>query len=257
MRWYSSTLGAIWLTLLLSHFVESAYFVVEEGTDRCFRQDLLESQVLRVVYNLLDKEALVKEPEKVPADCHLVVKDGNDQVVKDHALSPEDFSGAFAFASKAESSHSICVSCTSNQGVWGMVGPSRKLRWSVVFEVLGAENRGILGLKRIADGAGSDYLPEDLKKVASLSLFKGTQGKVELLLDRMNAIFQENEYEKTFEARFSRTSDSVNTDVAAVKVLQIVLISGMVAFQIHHLAKFLQKNKIFDCCLPFRHGPSV
>merc|ERR1712094_116550 len=96
----------------------------------------------------------------------------------------------------------------------------------------------------------------DLKAAASMSQLQGTQASVEELIERISAISTENEYEKSFEAQFVRTSDAVNTDVAAFKLVQVLLITVVTAFQIHHLSGFLQRHRLFDCCLPFSNKPS-
>merc|ERR1719261_2041204 len=94
----------------------------------------------------------------------------------------------------------------------------------------------------------------DLAGTASAKQLQGTQASVEELIERISAINTENEFEKSFEGQFVRTSDAVNTDVAAFKLLQVLLITIVTAFEIHHLSRFLQRHRNFDCgggCLPF------
>ncbi|CAJ1346999.1 unnamed protein product [Effrenium voratum] len=106
---------------------------------------------------------------------------------------------------------------------------------SIAFDVLGASSLGLL---------------QDPKNAASLTHLKGTQAQVGLILERINAISTENDYEKAFEAKFVKASEAVNMDVAAFKTLQILLITGVAAFQIQNLARFLHRNKFLECCLP-------
>jgi len=135
--------------------------------------------------------------------------------------------------------HQICVACEPQEWL-----SRRKTRWSVSFDILGE------GFDGAADAS-------KLGSLASLSAFKGTQAGVELLMERVSAISSENEYERNFEARFMLTSEAVNMDVQAFKILEIVLITGITAFQIHHLAKFLQRSHLDSCvgCLPMRMPP--
>eukprot|EP00931_Biecheleriopsis_adriatica_P065154 TRINITY_DN39787_c0_g1_i1.p1 TRINITY_DN39787_c0_g1~~TRINITY_DN39787_c0_g1_i1.p1 ORF type:complete len:238 (+),score=47.61 TRINITY_DN39787_c0_g1_i1:23-715(+) len=221
----------------LVSLAQSAYFMVEEGSEKCFQQDVLGHQVLRIIYSMNDKEVLHM------AECRILVKNPAGEVVKDHALT-DVHEGALAHVPKVEGMHSICVHCAGQGGFFGIGADNRKLRWSIAFDVLGA--------------TGSGLLP-DPKNLASLSQVKDTQASVDVILERLNAISTENEYEKTFEAKFVKASEAVNTDVAAFKFLQILLITGVAAFQIHNLAKFLHKNKFLDCCLPMvaRAKPTV
>merc|ERR1719478_1966624 len=86
---------------------------------------------------------------------------------------------------------------------------------------------------------------------ATVTQLKGTQDKVEELLERVEAISAENEYEKMQEAEFRGQSENVNVRVTWLSVMQILLIGACTAFQIHHLSKFLKKSQILDGCLPF------
>mmetsp|Transcript_5511 Transcript_5511/g.11291 ORF Transcript_5511/g.11291 Transcript_5511/m.11291 type:complete len:231 (-) Transcript_5511:100-792(-) len=226
-----------WLLGLLVPGVRAAYFFVEEGSERCFQQEVLENQILRVIYNMNDKEVLPL------AECRILVKSPAEEVVKDHALVDGN-TGALALLPKATGTHSICVHCAAQGSSILDFGRGRKLRWSIAFDVLGASSMGLL---------------PDPKNAASLSLLKGTQAQVDLILERINAISTENDYEHSFEAKFVKTSEAVNMDVAAFKFLQILLITGVAAFQIHNLAKFLQRNKFLECCLPLamRSKPAV
>merc|ERR1719263_1824038 len=111
------------------------------------------------------------------------------------------------------------------------------MRWSIAFDVLGENSAGAM----------------DIRTAASLKQLQGTQANIEELIERLSAISTENDFEKTFEGQFVRTSDAVNSDVAVFKLLQVLLITVVTAFQIHHLSHFLQRHRLFDCggCLPF------
>merc|ERR1712217_728510 len=115
-------------------------------------------------------------------------------------------------------------------------GLRRKTRWRVTFDILG-ESR----------------FPVDMKKLASLERAQGAQVDAEELLDRLSALHAENSYERTFETSFERTSNAINTDIVAFKLLLVLLISGVTAFQIRHLSQFLFRQDPFQCsCLPTR-----
>ncbi|CAE7840925.1 TMED9 [Symbiodinium sp. CCMP2592] len=170
----------------------------------------------------------MNDKEVLPlAECRILVKSPAEEVVKDHALVDGN-SGALALLPKATGTHSICVHCAAQGSSILDFGRGRKLRWSIAFDVLGASSMGLL---------------PDPKNAASLSLLKGTQAQVDLILERINAISTENDYERSFETKFVKTSEAVNMDVAAFKFLQILLITGVAAFQIHNLAKFLQRRE--------------
>lgn len=221
--------------LQLTAFGRAAYFFVEEGHERCFKENILKHQVLKMTYEMHDKELLDVDNKEKASDCKIAIQNPNDEVVKEHALVTDNHKGALAHAAQVNGEHRICLSCKPQEWFG-----RRKMRWSIAFDVLGENSLGAV----------------DLKSAASVKQITGTQGSVEELIERISAISTENDFEKTFEGQFVRTSDAVNTDVAAFKLLQVLLITAVTAFQIHHMSHFLQRHRLFDCCLPFSVAPS-
>lgn len=218
----------------------AAYFFIEEGKERCFQEDITLHQVLRMSYSMHDK-AVLDDASEGTSECKITVKNPDGKVVKEHALLKDNHEGVLAMAAQSEGSHSVCMKCESQS----YFGKQRKMRWSIVFDVL---------------GTGLSSVP-DVKKLASVANLKKPQDGIEQLLERVSAIFNENDYERNFEAKFVRASDAVNSDITGFKVFQIILIIGVSAFQITHLAQFL-KSRMLDCgigCMPMFHkrGPTV
>lgn len=237
LLWFARLETACILCLLVPRGTQGAYFFVEEGQEKCFKEHILFHQVLRMTYSMHDKEVL-EQDKATRSDCKITMKNPNDQVVKEHALMTDNHQGALAHAAQVEGEHTVCMMCQP-QAWFGR----RKMRWSIAFDVLGEEST----------------VTPDLKTAASMVHIQGTQVGVEELIERISAISTENDYEKGFEGQFVRTSDAVNTDVAAFKLVQVLLITIVTAFQIHHLSRFLQRHRMFDCggCLPFSHKNMV
>jgi len=231
------------LTGLLLERASGAYFLVEEGAEKCFIEDLLAHQVLRMKYSMKDKEVLhATADDKTRSHCKIFVKSPSGDAIKEHALGGDDHDDALAVMTQEEGKHTMCVHCTNEE--W-LNFNKRKMRWSVAFDVLGSG-----GMGEVDPGA----------RLVSLSRWKGTQTEVDDVAARLSAISQENDYEKRFETKFVRTSEAVNTDVAAFKILQILLVAGVTIFQLHHLSRFLKKNHLAcTSCLPTirKSGPAV
>lgn len=211
------------MTQLLA--ARGAYFFVEEGHEKCFNENVLVHQVLRMSYSMHDKDRLETETEQT--ECKIVLRNPEDEVVKEHALVSDNHKGVLAHAAQVDGEHRICLACHP-QGWFGR----RKMRWSIAFDILGENSPGA----------------PDLRSAASLTQMESTQGGAQTLLERLSAISMENEYEKTFEGQFVRTSEAVNTDVAAFKLVQVLLITAVTGFQIHHMSRFLQRQRMFDFC---------
>jgi len=222
--------------LILVLPAQCAYFVVEEGTDKCFRENMVHQQVLRMSYAMHgDTEGDV---DLIHTECRIVLRNPRGDAVKEHALTNGSHSGALAHLAREDGPHSICVHCEP-QGWF----TRHKMRWTIAFDILGV---GFMG----------SATPPDPAKLASMAAFKGAQTGVELLLSRLTAISSENDYEKTFEAQFVKTSDAVNVDIAAFRLMEIVLISGITLFQIAHLSKFFQTACVgaFPCMPMFKRS---
>mmetsp|Transcript_107977 Transcript_107977/g.196546 ORF Transcript_107977/g.196546 Transcript_107977/m.196546 type:complete len:253 (-) Transcript_107977:45-803(-) len=232
LRWACLETACI-LCLLMPRGAQGAYFYVEEGQEKCFKEHILFHQVLRMTYSMHDKEVLEKD-KATHSDCKILMRNPEGKVVKEHALVSDNHQGVLAHAAQVGGEHSICMTCQP-QAWFGR----RKMRWSIAFDVLGEEST----------------VNPNLETAASMVHIQGTQVGVEELIERISAISTENDYEKGFEGQFVRTSDAVNTDVAAFKLVQVLLITIVTAFQIHHLSRFLQRQRIFDCggCLPFKN----
>mmetsp|Transcript_39044 Transcript_39044/g.71093 ORF Transcript_39044/g.71093 Transcript_39044/m.71093 type:complete len:243 (+) Transcript_39044:92-820(+) len=230
------------LVLLFAARANGAHFLVQEGVDKCFTESLLTHQVLRASYKLLDKEMLEASTgeagdDTAEAECKILVQDPERTVRKEHAVLLEKPSGDLVFTASTEGVHSVCLRC-KHEGWTG-----QDIRWSIAFDVL--EQPGLPGLGG------------DLRDAAPADKLAGAQEMLEDILYRLAAVHSENSYETDFEAQFSRKSQAVNTDVAAVKIVQVLLLAGCAAFQMQHLGKWLRRNHLLDCasCLPFRARP--
>lgn len=215
---------ATMLPALLPRPAQAAYFLVEEGTEKCFLEDLLEHQVMRMTYSMQDKHVLNSEEE--PTDCKISVQ-FDAAVVKEHALVEDNHAGVLAHVAQKEGAYRVCLACHP-KGWFN----HRKLKWSIALDV---------------HGLSTDV---DLDKVVKMSHIQGTHTSVQTLIDRVGAVFSENEHEKKFEAKFVKASNRVNTDVTAFKLIQMLLISCMTVFQLAHMSEFLRRSCIG--CLPFR-----
>jgi len=227
---------------MLFERASGAYFLVDEGTEKCFAEEMLAHQVLRMFYSMKDKQVLHESAdEKTRSQCGIIVKNPSGDVIKEHALGTDNHEDALAVVTQEEGAHRVCLQCTNQE--W-LNFNKRKMRWSIVFDVIGSGGFG----------------ETDPTRLATLARWKGTQAGVDDVMARLAAIGSENDYEKQFEAKFVHTSESVNTDVAAFKVFQIILIAVITAFQLHNLVIFLRKSHL-DCtsCLPMRAkaGPTA
>lgn len=227
----------IFLTVPL--VTNGAFFELEEGAEKCFASELNENWVLRVTYSMHNKEAL-KPTEAKGQGCAMFIRNPEDAVVKEHAVEKETVEGVLALVTKTSGRHKVCLTCPG----WEWFA-KKKTRWALRFDVLG-ENHEVMDFNN----------PVDAKRLASFPKFKGAQQSIDDAIARIAALKGQNEIEKNAEVKFVRTSEAVNTDVSAFKVVQILLVAGVTMFQIRHMSMFLRKTHM-EClsCLPSRVLP--
>lgn len=244
------------LLALVARPVQSFYFLVPEGEDKCFIQALAQHEVLKVTFAMSDKdpEAAVKAFEDAQAtdksadsslNCKVVMTDAAGNIVKTvesgrRPQPPYKFEGVFAVAAAEEGVHTVCMQCVKpSSGVFdsltkGLLG-GLEMKWKIDFDVM----------KELI----FDKLP--VHPGASLKKVETATEKVEELLERFGALDDDNEFEKTWEARWTRKSKTVNLHVMGLRLLQGLLIACVATWQVYHLSLFLHNNTIFDRrCLP-------
>mmetsp|Transcript_7093 Transcript_7093/g.10422 ORF Transcript_7093/g.10422 Transcript_7093/m.10422 type:complete len:246 (+) Transcript_7093:3-740(+) len=221
---------------------DAAYFLLEEGVERCFSEEVLSHQVLRLEYSVKnhaephDGGSGSGSGSEEERQCSILVKDADGKAIKEHAVLKDSREGALALVTQGEGRHQVCLSCPSLE--W--FGKRRQYRWSLKFDVVGSSIMGDL----------------DPKKLAPFTRMRASQDSINDVFARLLAIRSENENEKVDEDRFARTSDAVNVDVAAFKGGQILLVAIAAALELQHLLQFLRKNHL-NCvsCLPMRNRP--
>lgn len=240
---------AVALPILLLTPSHGAYFYLEEGTEKCFKENVPEHQVLKAQYGMLDTEVFQTDGSKKPAECKIIVKDPQEKIVKEHAVTKDNAKGKLAYVSQLHGEHDICLICTQKE--WFH---NRKMRWSISFDILGTDGGEATTAAEVQHQMSQMTQEKALGSPdrATVEQVKGTQGKVQELIERVEAISAENEYEKMQEADFRDQSEAVNSRVSWFSLLEILLIGGCTAFQILHLSSWLKRHQLFDACLPFR-----
>uniref|UniRef100_A0A7S1AGK8 GOLD domain-containing protein n=1 Tax=Noctiluca scintillans TaxID=2966 RepID=A0A7S1AGK8_NOCSC len=223
--------------LLLSLFFEGegAYLLVDEGREKCFFEHVLQHEVLKTTYSASVDLGNQEVPDSV--QCQFLVTDPSQKALKDtFVLSAGKGDSALAFAAQTGGDHKICVSCSGTAHLWGT---GTQTRWTLNFDVVGEQSEN----------------PFSNTKGASLTRMQDTHSGVEELIERLTAIADDNDYERTLDSEWSKASERVGSHVVGVKLMQALLIGCVTAFQVRHMALFLQRHRSLDCCLPIGfHG---
>lgn len=205
--------------LLLSIIqVQSLYFHIKETEKKCFIEEVPDETLVVGKYKvqMLDKDTNQYLPTSPGIGMHVEIKDPEQKVVLSKLYSAE---GRFSFTTHMPGEHVICL--YSNTTAW--FGGSQ-LRVHLDIEV------------------GEHAV--DYAEVASKEKLTELQLRVRQLLDQVEQITKEQNYQRFREERFRQTSESTNQRVFwwSVAQLTVLVLTGL--WQMRHLRKFFEAKKL-------------
>lgn len=208
--------------LLLAVFQSSLalYFHVGEKEKKCFIEELPEDTMVTGKYKaqLWDKQT-EKFLDSTPGmGMHVEIKDPDDKIILSKSYGHE---GAFTFTSHTPGEHQICIH--SNSTKWTLFAGG-KLRVHLDIQVGEHTN--------------------DYSEIAAKDKLTELQLRVRQLLDQVQQIQKEQNYQRYREERFRQTSESTNSRVLWWSIAQtaVLVVAGM--WQMRHLKGFFEAKKL-------------
>ncbi|XP_076460371.1 transmembrane emp24 domain-containing protein 9-like isoform X2 [Babylonia areolata] len=194
------------------------YFHIGETERKCFIEELPDETMVVGNYKVqaFDKNANDYMPVTSGIGMYVEVKDPSDKVVLSRTYAAE---GRFTFTSHSAGEHIICLN--SNSTAWLYAGQLR-----VHLDISVGEH-------------AVDYQQVQAKdKLSELQL------RIRQLLDQVEQITKEQNYQRFREERFRQTSESTNQRVLWWSIAQtlILLLTGF--WQMQHLKSFFQAKKL-------------
>ncbi|CAH8448491.1 unnamed protein product [Schistosoma turkestanicum] len=194
---------------------QSIFFHMKETEERCFLEDVPEDTLVAGSYKLLASKGNHFERSK---DLHVKVKvtDPFDQTLLDRVYSSE---GRFVFTAHRPGEYKICVS--SDSGAW--FGGSQ--------------------LRVHLDIAVGDHAL-NYQEIATKDRLNDIQLRIRQLLDQVQSIAKDQNYQRIREENFRSLSESTNRRVTWWSVAQLVLLICIGFWQMRHLRAFFQAKKL-------------
>lgn len=118
MKWY---LVSLCVAAATAQKLGSPYFYLDEGSTKCFLEDVAEGVPLTVTYSNEDNPGI---------PCSIQFKDTSQRVVLSRSVTHEHFSGKVSYLVKQNGEHSVCVQCESTQ--WFA---SSQLKWTLSVDI--------------------------------------------------------------------------------------------------------------------------
>ncbi|XP_071948531.1 transmembrane emp24 domain-containing protein eca-like [Antedon mediterranea] len=210
----------ILVTVLVISPISGLYFHISETEKKCFIEEIPDETMVIGNYKtqLYDKNINDFLPSSPGIGMHVEVKDPDDKVLLSKVYSDK---GRFTFTSHTPGEHLICL--YSNSTKWGMFN-SGKMRIHLEIEV--------------GEHANDYNQIQEKDKMTELQL------RIRQLLDQVEQVQKEQNYQRYREERFRQTSESTNQRVLWWSLGQtgILLITGF--WQMRHLKSFFEAKKL-------------
>ncbi|XP_049862960.1 transmembrane emp24 domain-containing protein eca [Schistocerca gregaria] len=212
----------VWIVLgLFLMFCEvtfGLYFHIGETERKCFIEEIPDETTVIVNYKveLYDPKSGGFMPSSPGIGMHVEARDPDDKVLLSRVYSSE---GRISFTSQTPGEHVICL--YSNSTSW----------------FSGSQLRVHLDIQ-----VGEHAV--DYANVAQKEKLSEIQLRVRQLLDQVEQIAKEQNYQRFREERFRQTSESTSQRVLWWSITQTVILLAMGAWQMRHLKSFFEAKKL-------------
>ncbi|XP_064222783.1 transmembrane emp24 domain-containing protein 4 isoform X1 [Aotus nancymaae] len=218
-------LRAMWQQVLLllalcATGARGLYFHIGETEKRCFIEEIPDETMVIGNYRtqMWDKQKEVFLPSTPGLGMHVEVKDPDGKVVLSRQYGSE---GRFTFTSHTPGDHQICLHSNSTRMALFAGG---KLRVHLDIQV----------------GEHANNYPE----IAAKDKLTELQLRARQLLDQVEQIQKEQDYQRYREERFRLTSESTNQRVLWWSIAQTVILILTGIWQMRHLKSFFEAKKL-------------
>lgn len=213
-------LPALLLLALCAAGARGLYFHIGETEKRCFIEEIPDETMVIGNYRtqMWDKQKEVFLPSTPGLGMHVEVKDPEGKVVLSRQYGSE---GRFTFTSHTPGDHQICLHSNSTRMTLFAGG---RLRVHLDIQV----------------GEHANNYPE----IAAKDKLTELQLRARQLLDQVEQIQKEQDYQRYREERFRLTSESTNQRVLWWSIAQTVILILTGIWQMRHLKSFFEAKKL-------------
>uniref|UniRef100_G1MH92 Transmembrane p24 trafficking protein 4 n=2 Tax=Ailuropoda melanoleuca TaxID=9646 RepID=G1MH92_AILME len=213
-------LSVLLLLALCAGGARGLYFHIGETEKRCFIEEIPDETMVIGKYRtqMWDKQKEVFLPSTPGLGMHVEVKDPEGKVVLSRQYGSE---GRFTFTSHTPGDHQICLHSNSTRMALFAGG---RLRVHLDIQV----------------GEHANNYPE----IAAKDKLTELQLRARQLLDQVEQIQKEQDYQRYREERFRLTSESTNQRVLWWSIAQTVILILTGIWQMRHLKSFFEAKKL-------------
>ncbi|KAA0707293.1 Transmembrane emp24 domain-containing protein 4 [Triplophysa tibetana] len=199
---------------------KALYFHIGETEKQCFIEEIPDETMVIGKYRtqLWDKQAGSFLPSTPGLGMHVEIKDPDSKIILSRQYGSE---GRFTFTSHIPGEHQICLHSNSTKMPLFAGG---KLRVHLEIQV----------------GEHANNYPE----IAAKDKLTELQLRARQLLDQVEQIQKEQNYQRYREERFRMTSESTNQRVLWWSIAQTIILIITGIWQMRHLKSFFEAKKL-------------
>lgn len=203
---------------LIFEYTSGLYFHIGETERKCFIEEIPSDTMVLVHYKveLYDVKSGGFMPSSPGVGMHVEVRDPDDKAILSRVYSSE---GRISFMSHTPGEHIICL--YSNSTAWFS---GTQLRVHLDIQV------------------GEHAI--DYANVAQKEKLSELQLRIHQLLEQVEQITKEQNYQRYREERFRQTSESTNQRVFWWSLAQTIILLAMGVWQMKHLKSFFEAKKL-------------
>lgn len=213
-------LKSLLIFVVCLHMCSAVYFYIGERERKCFIEELPEDIMVTGKYKaqFYDQNTNNYIDSPPAMGMHVEISDPEGGVILDKVYGAE---GAFTFTTHSPGEQHICIG--SNSTKWSLFAGG-KIRVYLNIQI----GEATVNYKEIAEK----------EKMTELQL------RVRQLIDQLDQIQKEQNYQRVRESRFRQTSESTNSRVLWWSIMQIALLIVAGLFQMRHLKGFFEAKKL-------------
>lgn len=210
--------GVLLVLLCILEFGTGLYFHIGETEKKCFIEEIPDETSVLVNYKveMYDPHVRGVVASNPGIGMHVEVRDPDDKTILSRVYSSE---GRISFTSHTPGEHVICL--YSNSSAW----------------FSGTYLRVHLDIQ-----AGEHAI--DYANIAQKEKLSELQLRIRQLLDQVEQITKEQNYQRYREERFRQTSESTHHRVFWWSITQICILLVMGFWQMRHLKSFFEAKKL-------------
>ena len=223
------------LGVMLS-YVQSIYFYLERGQEKCFKDEVVKNYTLEMTINVLDKEIVEyynTNLKKGQDGINLSVVDKKGAKLYSGVVWPNE---QYEYDAEGSGEYRVCVSMTDSMFIKGFSQIKTQVKFASDFHREKNAKRGEVYKKPEAEEDTSMY---------KQGHFAPIRKRINKIYKKIIEIKQFQNYEREQEEMYEANQAKLASSFFWLSILQMAMVAASCVFSVWNLKKFFVKKAIF------------